>query len=135
MPSQEAKLRAPSTSASVRSRRWFRSQRTPSAMSARSERFSPATFAPAGRNEPAMLATSRAATRNEALSSQNGTEAATANRMPPIGGPTNVLVTTSPAYRRPLASSSWWVATIDGMIDWAALSKSVSQVPREKATT
>ena len=87
----------------------------------------------AGRNDPASVAISRAEIRNEPLSIQNGTDAATANRMPPSGGPANMLATTSAAYWRPLATSRRLGWTMAGSMAWAALSNSVSQKPMASA--
>jgi hypothetical protein len=66
---------------------------------------------------------------NDPASMRNGSEGASENSRPPLGGPTKEVVTTSAAYSRPLARSKSPVPTSAGIIAWAALSKTVSAQP------
>ena len=60
---------------------------------------------------------------------------AAAASSPPSGGPTNWFAVSSTAYRRLFAHDSRSGATTLGRIDWAAVSCSVSPIPRAKAST
>ncbi len=89
----------------------------------------------AGWNEPVSSDRSTAAIANAMADPPNASPMAMPARMPPSGGPTNWFIVSSIAYRRPLAWLSRSRSTRLGMIDWAAVSNSVSPMPSAKAAT
>src|SRR5687767_3197064 len=67
------------------------------------------------------------------LASTSGTEMPMST--PPSGGPTNWFITISTAYSRPFALGRSSLSTIEGRIDWAAVSNSVSPTPSANEAT
>jgi hypothetical protein len=83
-----------------------------------------------------MEATRADPAANETASAANGTQAATENRNPPVGGPASSCVTTRVPTSRPLAHSSRRPSreTSAGRIDCAPVSTSVCPAPRRNPT-
>jgi hypothetical protein len=138
LPPAARRLTAATMAALARSTRWAASQRRPSAISAhRVERRPSSAGSPAaGPKRPRMEATRAEPAANETASTANGTQPATENRNPPMGGPASSWVTDLGAARRPLDRSSRRGSreTSAGRIDRAPVSTSVCPVPSRNPT-
>ncbi len=88
---------------------------------------------PRGRLERAVRRARSAAIAKATAEPPKAKPIATPARIPPTGGPTNWFIVSSTAYSRPLAWLSRSRSTTLGMIDWAAVSNSVSPTPSTNA--
>jgi hypothetical protein len=117
--------------ASVRSSRCAQSQRSPAAMSVRSEDGSRGS----GGGTDRIPAIRLAEIRNDTAFTPKGTAAATTNSHAPKGFAANWLTTVNVAYSRELAVGRRSAGTVAGTNAAEAVSARVSPVPSVKNTT